>query len=253
MTENGGPDRFLGRVDVYAQARPGYPPELRTWLERMAPSAAVAADVGAGTGLFTDELLAMGLNVRAIEPNSQMRAALEVSHSQWVADDALTIHGGEADRTGLAAESVDLVVAAQAAHWFAPRSTRREFERILTPGGRVVLVWNDWREVDEPFNRDYAQVVRRFLTPGNENVQTRIAESELNGLLPGGWERVVISNPVSLSRERLHALAHSASYLPGPGAQNAPALRDALDGIFERHALDGSVVMRYRTVAYCGG
>ncbi|MCD0171506.1 methyltransferase type 11, partial [Deinococcus sp. 23YEL01] len=47
------PARFLGRADVYAQARPGYPDALGAWLRDLGLLNARVADIGAGTGLFT--------------------------------------------------------------------------------------------------------------------------------------------------------------------------------------------------------
>ena len=65
---------FSGRAENYAAARSGYPRELFAWLmesARLAPGA-VAADVGAGTGKFTESLLDCGLAVHAVDPNAQM-------------------------------------------------------------------------------------------------------------------------------------------------------------------------------------
>ena len=57
-------DRFLGRAEVYAAARPTYPAALREWLREQNLLTA-AADIGAGTGLFTQLLLEGGAQVSA--------------------------------------------------------------------------------------------------------------------------------------------------------------------------------------------
>ena len=46
---------------------------------------------------------------------------------------------GTAETTTLPDASVDFVTAAQAAHWFDRAPARREFARILKPGGWLVL------------------------------------------------------------------------------------------------------------------
>src|SRR5690606_1463661 len=52
---------------------------------------------------------------------------------------------GTAEKTLLPDRAVDVVVAAQAFHWFNTSAVRDEFRRILKPGGWVVLIWNERR------------------------------------------------------------------------------------------------------------
>lgn len=245
-------DRFLGRVDVYDKARPGYPPSLMAWIAQVVRPDSCVAEIGAGTGLFTEPLLALGLSVAAVEPNAQMRAMLGERLAPAVDSGRLRIMDGTAEDTGLAHDEVDLVAAAQAAHWFTPSAARAEFARVLRPNGQVLLVWNDWREVVNPVNEAYGQIVRAFVTPGNENVETRVPDSRIPELLPLRRERRVFVNAVDMTRERLHMLALSASYLPGPESPDADALRTALDTLFARYEHDGHITLEYRTVAYLG-
>ncbi|MFC4425711.1 class I SAM-dependent methyltransferase [Deinococcus navajonensis] len=245
-------DRFLGRAEVYAAARPGYPGALGAWLRDLGLLGTGVADLGAGTGLFTRLLLEYGATVTAVEPNADMRAQLLRALNSLVQAGQLKVQAGTSEATGLAAGSVGLVTAAQAAHWFDPRPTVRELRRILRPGGRVVLVWNDWRGVDEPFNRAYGDVVRRHSAPDTPEGITRSPDAELAILLPGGLEHHTFENPLRLSRERLQALAGSISYLPAPGAPGAASMARDLDVLFDTHAADGTVVLTYHTHAYLG-
>ncbi|NCE65206.1 hypothetical protein D1159_11620 [Pseudoflavonifractor sp. 524-17] len=65
---------FSGLAQIYAQARPGCPDHLMDWL--FAPGRLAAgqrvADIGAGTGLFSQALLERGAQVWAVEPNGDM-------------------------------------------------------------------------------------------------------------------------------------------------------------------------------------
>lgn len=164
----------------------------------------------------------------------------------------LTVHAGASEATGLPAASVSLVTAAQAAHWFAPESTIREFRRILRPGGHVLLVWNDWRGEGTPVNVAYREVVARFMEDGVPDLATRVPEKELPHLLPGGFVRVTFENPLTLTRERLHALAASVSYLPSPEDSAYPAMTRELDNLFDAHQQEGHVTLTYRTHAFLG-
>ncbi len=254
------PDRFLGRADVYAAARPTYPSVLGEWLAGLGLLSGRVADVGAGTGLFTRLLLVHaagpGFAVDAVEPNPEMRAQLETALAGEVTAGRLAVHDGTSEATALAPASVGLITAAQAAHWFSPAPTVREFRRVLAPGGQVLLVWNDWRGVDgglngAGFNAAYREVVSVFSREDGELI-SRVPERELPLLMPGGFGVQVFENPVRFTRERLHALAGSVSYLPAPGDPLFAAVARQLDRAFDAHAEGGQVTLTYRTHAYLG-
>ncbi|WP_189067198.1 class I SAM-dependent methyltransferase [Deinococcus radiotolerans] len=244
------PARFLGRADAYAAARPGYPAALGAWLRDAGLLTGRVADIGAGTGRFTALLLDMGASVAAVEPNPEMRAHLEDHLSAAVRAGQLTVHAGTSEATGLADGSVDLITAAQAAHWFDPARTVPEFRRVLRPGGRVLLVWNDWRAVDSMFNRAYGEVVRQHA--GDDPLRTRVLDDELPLHLPGGFERLTFTHRHPLSREGLTALASSVSYLPNQNDPAYPALRGDLNAIFDSHQSGGLVALDYQTQVFLG-
>jgi len=129
--------RFSDRAADYVRYRPDYPAAA---IDRMlaglrTPPEIVAADVGAGTGISARRLAERGARVWAVEPNAEMRAAA-APHP------LVTWHDGTAEATGLDRASVDLVLCAQAFHWFRPPEAVAEFARILRPGGRLAIVWN---------------------------------------------------------------------------------------------------------------
>ena len=99
----------------------------------------VVADVGSGTGILTALLLDHGNTVHAVEPNAAMAAE---ATARLGGNPRFHAVAGRAEATGLPDASCDVVTAAQAFHWFDIDPTRREFRRILRPGGAVVLVWN---------------------------------------------------------------------------------------------------------------
>lgn len=257
-------DRFLGRAQVYAAARPTYPAALRAWLAELGLLSTVA-DIGAGTGLFTRLLLEGGAQVTAVEPNPEMRQQLAASLAEALASGQLRVQGGTSEATGLADASVKLVTAAQAAHWFDPAPTLQEFRRILRPGGRVLLLWNDWRGSPDPFNVAYGETITRFYQDGDDPVHiNRVPENEIPAFMPGGYQKQVFENPVLLSRERLHALAGSVSYLPHPQHPSFQEMTRALNELFDLHQHNHHqghqqghqhsefVTLQYRTHAFLG-
>jgi ubiquinone/menaquinone biosynthesis C-methylase UbiE len=118
----------------YAALRPGYPDDVVAWLLGDRPRRVV--DLGAGTGLLTERLVAAGHEVVAVDPSAEMLAQLTDRLP------AVTARVGEAEALPLPDGTVDAVVAGQAAHWFDPVSAAREMRRVLRPGGVVGLIWN---------------------------------------------------------------------------------------------------------------
>jgi SAM-dependent methyltransferase len=129
---------FGAGAEVYERARPTYPVEAVDWLaERtgLGPGRTVV-DVGAGTGKLTRLLPATGARVIAVEPVPEMRAKLvEVVPGVEALD-------GTAENLPLADGTADVVVVAQAFHWFDHERALPELHRVLQPDGYLALVWN---------------------------------------------------------------------------------------------------------------
>ena len=123
--------KFSGKAESYQSARPGYPKQLAARLAELGMKGADAADVGAGTGIFSRFLREeLGCSVWAVEPNGDMRRKAEQLLGNTP---GIFLREGTAEATGLPSGSVSLVTAAQAFHWFSPQGFRRECLRILRP------------------------------------------------------------------------------------------------------------------------
>jgi ubiquinone/menaquinone biosynthesis C-methylase UbiE len=161
-------NRFYNRAEDYVKYRPSYPADvINITLEGLAPaSQLIVADIGAGTGIASRLLAERGVNVIAVEPNTEMREAAE-SHPH------VEFRNGSAESTNLPDASVDLVTCFQAFHWFNPNQSLLEFRRILKPFGRISLVWNNRNKEDE-FTKEYSQLVRAISNnhPGESRMKT---------------------------------------------------------------------------------
>lgn len=244
--------RFSNRVQDYIAYRPRYPEEIIPYLSRAAglTSASEVADVGSGTGIWTALLLTAGCRVYAVEPNAPMREA---------AVEALSGYGtfrsidGSAEDTRLAGQSVDLITAAQAFHWFDRDKARREFARILRPEGLVVLLWNDRRTDSTPFLREYDSILRE-LGSDYERVNHRNIQSGQFAEFFGatGYSVQDFPNVQRFDWNGLYGRAMSSSYVPSPDHPRHAAFTEALRACFQRHARDGMVQFDYDTRVYIG-
>ncbi|HEX3981972.1 MAG TPA: class I SAM-dependent methyltransferase [Acidimicrobiales bacterium] len=130
--------------DVYERARPGYPPEAVDYLATtvgLAPGCR-SLDVAAGTGKLTRQLRAYGAACIALEPSPSMREVFAT-----VVPDVPVV-GATAENLPVASANVDVVVVAQAFHWFDAPVALAEVARVLRPGGWLALIWNERDETD---------------------------------------------------------------------------------------------------------
>jgi SAM-dependent methyltransferase len=125
---------FGGVADAYDRGRPSYPREAAVWLTSDQPLTVL--ELGAGTGKLTEQLLALGHDVHASEPDPKMLAILEKNHPGIRASQATAEEIPAGDST------YDVVVSAQAFHWFDHSRALPEIARVLKPRGRLSLVWN---------------------------------------------------------------------------------------------------------------
>jgi SAM-dependent methyltransferase len=245
--------RFTARVADYVAGRPTYPLDVLAWLGRTIGFDAdwQVADVGAGTGLSTALFLGNGNAVTAVEPNDAMRAAADALFAEDADYDSLA---GSADATGLAGGSVDLVVAAQAFHWFDPGAFARECQRLLSPRGRVLLMWNTFDAQATPAAAAYDAVVRRHALE-LDRVQNKWRDSEAvarQWFTPETFHEGVLANAQSCDAERLLTRLASSSYMPRRQDAGFAAMRDDLNAAFAAHASDGRFTLPYACKLFAG-
>lgn len=126
---------FGAVADAYDRARPSYPREAAAWLAGDEP--ATVLELGAGTGKLTEVLAALGHDVHATDPDEAMLARLR----ERLPDVLTSVAPAEA--IPAPDHAFDVVVVAQAFHWFDHDAALAEIARVLKPGGRLGLVWNE--------------------------------------------------------------------------------------------------------------
>ena len=151
MSDQPSPARSFGSVaDAYDRGRPGYPAEAARWLVGEEP--VTVLEIGAGTGKLTEALVAVGHDVHATDPDDAMLARLRTR----LPDVPTSV--APAEELPAADASYDVVVAGQAFHWFDLDRALPEIARVLRPGGRLALVWNQ-RDEQIPWVRKLGRII----------------------------------------------------------------------------------------------
>ncbi|WP_017297187.1 class I SAM-dependent methyltransferase [Nodosilinea nodulosa] len=237
--------RFSDRAQDYARYRPSYPQEaIAAILADLGdPRSLVVVDVGAGTGISSRLLGAQGAGVIALEPNAAMREAAD-PHPR------VSFLSGTAEQTGLADGSVDVVTCCQSFHWFNPPLALAEFSRILPPGGRVALMWNDW-DLDDPRTGAYRQIVQ---TAASRTIDHHDHTQAIDAVEQhpdfSAVRHLAFAYGQTLTLPEVVGRSLSASYIPREGRAHAQFL-DAMAAWHRAWAAsDDTVTLKYVTNLY---
>ena len=224
---------FSRSARAYERGRPGYPRAAVRHVVARIPADAEVLDLAAGTGKLTRSLAAAGLEVVAVEPVAEMRAALP---------GGVRALEGTAEAIPLADGAVDAVTVGQAFHWFDGDAALAEIHRVLRPGGLLALLWN--RRVEE----DHVNVaIDELLAPHRAGMPTHRADAWRAAFdrtkLFGPLEESVFGNEQRLDAAGLEARVGSISYI---AALEAPERERVLERA-RALAGEGSVTVPYRT------
>jgi SAM-dependent methyltransferase len=251
MPSSNATSRFSDRVENYVRYRPGYPPQV---LEMLKQECGLKrehriADIASGTGIWTRLLLENGNRVSGVEPNAGMREAAERLLSGFSNFNSIA---ATAEATTLPDHSMDFVTAAQAAHWFNREQSRREFVRILKPGGWLVLLWNERLTDSTPFLRDYEQLLLTYGTDYQDIRHERTTDAVNEFFDPAPYEERNFPMLQEFDYAGVEGRLLSSSYAPGPEHPKHAAMLQELRRIFDDHAVENRVAFEYKTRVYFG-
>ena len=244
-------ERFSYRVENYIRYRPSYPPEI---IELMRDNMnlnenSTVADIGSGTGIFSKLLLETGCTVFGVEPNEPMRRAGEEFLKGFARFQSID---GSSEKTNLPDESVDLITAAQAFHWFDHEKAKIEFQRVIKPNNYVALIWND-RQLDlTPFLRDYEKFLLDYGTDYKQVRHDTVSSDKIRGFFLEDFHESAFCNIQTVDFDGLKGRVLSSSYIPHAGHPHFGEMLLELESIFERHQKSGAVEILYNTRVFYG-
>ncbi len=158
-------DYFSERSDLYASARPTYPPKLFDYLSEQCPEHQRAWDCATGSGQAAVALAEIFVQVDATDLSRE-----QLAHSK--PHPGVTYSEQPAEQTNFADHSFDLVCVAQALHWFDFDRFWPEVQRVLKPGGLFAAWTYSWftinPEIDAIVQSQLFDVIESDWAPQNK-------------------------------------------------------------------------------------
>jgi Methylase involved in ubiquinone/menaquinone biosynthesis len=206
-------EKFTGKAEAYASARPSYPEAAVDYITSLATPNAVFTDVGAGTGKFSELIAKRGYTLFAVEPNADMQKQLAITLSPYPNAKPVV---GTAEQTALSSNSVDIITCAQALHWIDPAAFWEECKRIGKPDSIVVALYNISCGGNSTAN--FNRSTKAFFK--NPTVKE-------------------FPNPIYFTREKWLAYMTSHSGAPLPSDPNYAEHMAQVNAIFDSESVDG--------------
>ena len=233
---------FADKAKNYISYRPTYPPQVKTLIFSLADHP-VIADIGSGTGKFSELLVENAKVLYAVEPNAQMRNEAETllcENSNYISLAAT------AESTTLVDSSIDIITVAEAYHWFDNPAAKEEFRRILKPNGYVMLLWNQF--VGAPYDNEKAQIEAQYRNHTTTTYKDR-AESLFGN---GNYQTAEFDNNMLQSYEEFIGGWSSASFIPKAGTDAYIDFVKQASDLFHRFSKNGMILSTIKTVCYYG-
>ena len=248
---NDNTKRFSNRVDNYVKYRPSYPQEIIPFLEKTIGfnKDFIVADIGSGTGILSQLFLENNNTVFGVEPNEPMRNKAEELLQNYSSFKSIN---GTAEQTNVENESVDLITAAQAFHWFEIDKTKTEFKRILKPNGYCCLIWNERLE-NSDFLKAYEQLLKEYSTDYTQVDHKNIDDKKIEAFFsPNKVVKQSFNNKQDFDFEGLKGRLLSSSYSPDENHPKHKAMMEALKNVFYSFNQNNAVQFDYETKLYLG-
>lgn len=241
---------FQNKADQYVTGRMGYPDEVFELIFSFVPSSKniYVADIGSGTGIFSEELLKRNYETYCVESSEAMRRKAEAKLCRYSGFHSV---GALAEQTGLPDNCVDIITVASAFHWFHTEKFRAECQRILKRDGLVCII-NNARRHDE-FTKAQHEVCKRFCPSFTSiNHGAEYTKSVLPKFFQSPFIEKTFSNNFIYTNEQFLARCISSSYSLNQKDVNYPFYCDALKDVINSFSENGKILVRNQTIVWFG-
>jgi len=157
-----------------------------------------------------------------------------------------------AENTLLLENSIDLVLAGQAFHWFDANAFRSECKRVLKPNAYCALIWNERLENTE-FLKAYEALILKYATDYESINHKNISKEQIDAFyFPSQCKVETFLNQQIFDFEGLRGRLESSSYIPNSGASNYDGMIDELEVLFQSYQENNLVMIHYEMKLYYG-
>ena len=198
-----------------------------------------------GTGILTREFIGKVERVFAVEPNPEMRAIAARELRQYP---SCHVIDGRAEATTLADESVDLITAAQSIHWFEPQAGKKEFLRILKPGGWLAICRNHGIE------NELSDALQKIFPGEGDTSALMLGNRKPRSYYFGDGEYLKQDFPFrsQLNWDEFVGSLSTASNAPDEGSSGYLEFEQAARSVFNQFGIDNSINIHGVTELYLG-
>lgn len=205
----------------------------------------IIADIGAGTGIFSQMLLNTEAFVYSIEPNKDMFAILEERLKGYSRSKTIC---AVAENTMLLSKSIDVITVAQAFHWFSPIEFKTECIRILKNTGKIILLWNVHKNT--PLLQDIEKCMRSFNSMFH-GFNTGINFKAIKYCIPN-VQKLIYPNELTYTQDTFKYRWLSSSFAPNSGTTEYDMFLQKVMNIFYKYNYNGTVKIENDTYIYIG-
>lgn len=241
--------RFDGKGELYAKARPKYAKELFDYMNSMLNinEDSIFADIGSGTGIFTEQLLKQGCLVYAVEPNADMRKKAEEKLAVY--SKFISVNGTDSN-TNLTDFSVDYITVAQAFHWFDVNAFKKECKRILKPNGKIIIAYNS-RDTEAECTKALAELRQKY-NPEFHGFSNGISDKACRAFFDDKCDVFKCDNSLTYNRQGYIERVLSSSYSLNESDLRFAEYIESINKLFDKFAADNIITIPMNTVAYIG-
>ncbi len=245
-------EAFSNKVLDYVQYRPSYPQEAIDFLvtEKILTQQQIIAEIGHGTGKLTEVLLNNSLQVVGIEPNDEMR---DLSTQLFATNSNFQAHKGFSENTNFQAHSIDIIIAANALHWFDITPTLQEFQRIVKPNTHknLIAIWNKKNKEDN-FTNEYIAIadtnkINNLYANSEEDYDVLFQKFIGN---TNSYEKYIFRNVHTLDLEAMLGRYDSISHRYEKNTLEYATIIQEFKKLYRTYQVDGKVNLLYDCTIY---
>ena len=205
----------------------------------------IVADIGCGTGILTKQLLDENINCIGIEPNIDMYNQAK----KYLKNNNATLINASAENTLIEDKTIDLIVVAQALHWFNLDKFIYESKRILKEKGKIAIIYNNM-DKGNPVVNEFLDIHRK-LCPNYKGGFNNLKNTYDYIYDKNNYEIYNFENNQSLTYEQFIGYTFSLSYSLNKDDKNYTEYINSLKLFFQKYSSSNNIFFPMTTtIAY---